>query len=82
MRYLTVKNETIRKQQKQVIFILQFSAFHQIIFIGNKAHLIYSVFGACQLDRLGLDFSKWMKISVCFSQQALLCEVLLEPSHP
>lgn len=82
MRYLTVKNETIRKHTKQVIFIFQFSIFHWIIFTGNKAYLIDSVFWACQLDRRGLDFYKYMKISVflCLSRNTSV-KSWLEPSH-
>lgn len=83
MRYLTVKNETIRKHTKQVIFIFQFSIFHWILFTGNKMYLIYSVLGSCQLDRWGLDFSKYMKISVfLFLSRNSSMKSWWEPSHP
>lgn len=82
MRYLTVKNETIRKDTKQVIFIFQFSIFHWIIFTGNKTYLIDSVFWTCQLDRWGLDFRKYMKISVfLFLSRNSSVKSWLEPSH-
>lgn len=64
MRYLTVRNETISKQQKQVknINIFQFST--ELFLLTTRQYLIYSVFRGCQLDGLDLDFYKCMKISV------------------